>query len=676
MRTTASVDEHAWGLARRGHHVAVLGRVSLEPPAGWRPAVIRVRCQPGGRELAPLVDASRKINGRLGDPIDARGIHPMPELRQRLLDEEHPRSRGDAFVRAANRLAHSSPNGAVLVLEAAEHADPPTAAYLSRLLLGPGLGRHLGLDVPRLSLPIVLTFGSQPIAEASLRLIEAVRASGGAVLSMPPATALVDTDALARIPVDVLRVLRAGAELGDAFSVPELAAAIGLDPVEVLEALQVAADGGIAIEDDGDLNIRLPSQLAEALRDSVLPSFARLRSSRPPVRATELEPRHPVDLERRTGAPPSMSPGRDTGAAAALAAAERAASVGGLVEALQILERALESRGVGGAEVDVERLERAELLLAKAGIHFLGSAPKARLSLGQALDAVEEARALLVPSDPSQVFARVAVLLGHIAYDHGDPAVLDAALDALTDASRRLLTEGKPREAARLLNDQAAIYIRMGDAPRAVHLLDESRKVFAERADMDPASLRETAETDHLLARIPLHVPSREGQQIEAVAAALEHAKRAEGAFKRLGDPLSLARVWETEGRLHLLAGRADQALPLLTGAAQSQERIGDAVGLAKTTAAMADLFERSGRADQALGLLGASVRLNRLKGSPLGLAMNRRSLAALGAHLAAQPGLRAAYLELDDALFKAERELGHVGLPGESDADVARVTA
>jgi hypothetical protein len=69
--------------------------------------------------------------------------------------------------------------------------------------------------------------------------------------------------------------------------------------------------------------------------------------------------------------------------------------------------------------------------------------------------------------------------------------------------------------AARLLNDQAAIYVSLGDPVRATHLLERPRELFEGRlrshAD-DVMAVEELAETHHLLARLPcMPDPSRTG---------------------------------------------------------------------------------------------------------------------------------------------------------------------
>ncbi len=114
---------------------------------------------------------------------------------------------------------------------------------------------------------------------------------------------------------------------------------------------------------------------------------------------------------------------------------------------------------------------------------------------------------------PVQLRAGAAALVASVCYDIGDAQSLSRALDELTAASRLLLDAGDATGAARLLNDQAAVYVRMGDPVRATHLLTESRGIFEARAATDRVAMIEMAETDHLFAHIPLHVPARPGRE-------------------------------------------------------------------------------------------------------------------------------------------------------------------
>jgi tetratricopeptide (TPR) repeat protein len=295
--------------------------------------------------------------------------------------------------------------------------------------------------------------------------------------------------------------------------------------------------------------------------------------------------------------------------------------------------------------------------------------PDETFTLAGALEVLEAAKSGLRPDDPTEIAAAASSLIAGVCYDLGDLRSLERALDELSSATRLLLGAGDATGAARLLNDQAAVYVRLGDPVRAAHLLGESRKIFEERAAKDPVAMIEMAETDHLFARIPLHVPARPGREEDALSMGLDHAIAAERTYQRVGDGRELARVWETMGRLELRKGRLERASQRLAAAAEIQTQIGDLVGLARSTAALSEVLAANGRYRDALSLLGDSVTFNSEKGSPIGLAFNRRALDALVRTPAVSKEAGAALSEVRSRLLAAESELGRLTLPGERDA-------
>jgi tetratricopeptide (TPR) repeat protein len=234
----------------------------------------------------------------------------------------------------------------------------------------------------------------------------------------------------------------------------------------------------------------------------------------------------------------------------------------------------------------------------------------------------------------------------------------------------------EPLLAARLLNDQAAIYVRLGDPVRATHLLSQSRQLFEARLRTHPndvMAIEEMAETDHLCARLLLHAQMRPGREAEAYTISLQHARAAEQAYQRLEQPHKLARVWESVGRIELQQGQLQAAQERLSAALNVQQQIGDVTGLARSTAALAELCVRTGQLEDAMALLANSITLNLEKGSPLGLAFNRRTCATLAtaAAQAHDPGAesrRGALVEVEKRLAQAEAVLGRLVLPGETD--------
>jgi tetratricopeptide (TPR) repeat protein len=364
----------------------------------------------------------------------------------------------------------------------------------------------------------------------------------------------------------------------------------------------------------------------------------------------------------------------ENGAARFLAAAREAAAVGAHVQAVHYAREAL---GLIESLPAAPRRRRLRIVaLCELGrLQWQASGPGGKFTLPSALESLSLARSLLEADDPLELRSSVSSLLASVCYDVGDLRSLERALRELTDASRALLDGGDAVGAARLLNDQAAVYVRLGDPVRASHLLEESRRVFERLVPADPSAALEMAETDHLLARLPLHVAARPGREADAISMGKNHAQAAEQTYRKLGAARELTRVWETLGRLELRAGRIERALSKLTEALQVQRELGDVIGLARTTAALAEVLSASAQHEAALGLLRESIALNLEKGSPIGLAYNRRTLEQLGQRLRAdQPlsgrtdrgSIDAALEEAMIQLTDAEQSLGRILLPGD----------
>jgi tetratricopeptide (TPR) repeat protein len=336
-------------------------------------------------------------------------------------------------------------------------------------------------------------------------------------------------------------------------------------------------------------------------------------------------------------------------------------------QALVLLERQPPSRA--------RDLMHARVLAMAARVQWRGVGRGAELTLQGALESLDHAEHLVGADGPLDLRTEIAQLVAGVCYDLGDISSLQRALDALTDAARGLMAAGEAVLAARLLNDQAAVHLRAGDPVRANHLLQQSRQVFdelhRERPD-DPTVIIERAETEHLLARLPLHARLRPGREDDAYSLALGHARSAAEGYRRLGGRVELGRVAETMGRLETHRGRHDRATQHLDLALRISRELGDMIGLARSTAALAELYIAAGRPAEALGALRESVAFNVDKGSPLGLAVNRRTLKSLERALAEDPrklpALVLAIREVEDALGRAETMLGRVSVPGDVD--------
>jgi tetratricopeptide (TPR) repeat protein len=253
---------------------------------------------------------------------------------------------------------------------------------------------------------------------------------------------------------------------------------------------------------------------------------------------------------------------------------------------------------------------------------------------------------------------------------------LDAALAELAETTRSLMAEGATLEAARLLNDQAALLLRAGDPVRGAWLIQQAREVFEERVEAmdaaalarDPSALAELAETDHLYARLPLHAPARAGRAGDAMALGREHALAALELYKRIGDTREAAGVLVTLGRLELRAGHLQHARERLIEAMGLQESIGDVLGIARASGALAEVEAANGRFDEAVRRLGDSVTFNVDKGSALGVAFARAAYGRVmeAAGVAGDAVAKAALAGFEAELTRAEEVVGVARLPSD----------
>ena len=191
---------------------------------------------------------------------------------------------------------------------------------------------------------------------------------------------------------------------------------------------------------------------------------------------------------------------------------------------------------------------------------------------------------------------------------------------------------------------------------RAAALLRQSREIFDSLERTDEVRV-ELAETDHLLARLPLHVRARPGHEEEALERALTHADNALQLYKTVGQRRCQAHVQETSGRLLTRLDRLDEAKDHLTRAFAAQDSLGDALGMARSTAALSELKLAERDLEGALSYLAESVRLNAAKGAQQGLTWNREALATITELLPREDSLR-----LSPMLNAVEQELVAAG--------------
>ncbi|WAS93565.1 tetratricopeptide repeat protein [Nannocystis punicea] len=339
-------------------------------------------------------------------------------------------------------------------------------------------------------------------------------------------------------------------------------------------------------------------------------------------------------------------------------AARKAAEMGAPQAAAQHAQNALSLLATLPSSA-TRRLLRVQALIELGRLQWQSAGYEFGFTLTQAQATLDTARAELGADEPVELAADLAQAIAGVCFDLGDARSLERAHAELVAAGSMLQAAGDATGAACLLNDQAAVLVRMGDPGRALQLLRQSRKVFDPHVNSDPVALRELAETEHLFARLPLQAQLRAGRELEGFEMGLEHARAAERAYRDLGEVRELGRVWETMGRLELRAGRTEVAKQRFDAAAEVQTQLGDLTGLAQTTEALSQVLAQLGRDAEAVTLLRDSVVFNRDKGSPRGLQQNRRVFTELSERLAQRSEHAAGLQEVAILLSAGERELG-----------------
>jgi len=653
-----------WSCIETGRTTAIVGHELPPPPAdsGWR--ILRVAADGPPRHLGPVLEARRRIDDSLGKRASFRELvaeRLRSGVRRRLLGESDAIDRAWPLVEPLNRLAAAFDGSVAVVFDGVQAADPATIELLEEVVTHPG----------RLGLALVLVFDIQPESGPAAELLAAVKRVEGPrgvlgssagpdtlaelrpvprfstdedVPAEPPTPSAPELDeeeepAIEEAPgangpsfgpldPSARLVLRAAALVGAEFGVGPVAELLERKPARILEALQLAVDAGYPIDDRGRGQFGMPPALAEHLVQELMPSLAEAWG------------------ERLSTMEPDESPGRF------VQAAEEAASLGAFPEALAYARRGLELL----PETPEARLDRCRLLLQIGTLLWQSAAARGQATLPGALQELAAAEALLTPDDPVLLRAEIRQAVGGVCYDLADPKSLERALTEFSTAIRELSAEHHPLEAAALLNDQAAVYVRLGDPVRAAALLRQSREIFDSLERNDEVRV-ELAETDHLLARLPLHVRARPGHEQDALERALNHAENALQLYKTVGQRRCQAHVRETSGRLLTRLDRLEEAKDQLTRAFAAQDSLGDVLGMARSTAALSELKLAESDLEGALSYLAESVRLNAAKGAQQGLAWNREALATITGLLPRQDSLR-----LSPMLNAVEQELVAAG--------------
>jgi len=651
-----------WKRLARGEHVGIVADRVPATPKGFPRVPLRVTCPAHERPRGPLLEARARL-ARIAEGaglVDAATLRLRQGLRRRLLGD-WSNDADEGIVDAINRAEPLLERPRFLALDGVERCDEATVHLLRRAVSSPSW----------LRLPLLLVFRYVPT--------EGPAAALAADLGLDPALAVASTQ---EVPVEGLLtpraalVLRAAATVGPIFDVPAVARLVGATPLEVLVDLQEAVDAGFPLQDEADGRLSMPPEIARDLRHGLLPSLRKawgeslLDSGREPAVTAHPSPAREVgppttQREAAPGQPAAdVAPDlRDVRIEKLLQEAREAFLEGRDRKALTLAARAVANLE-GLPPTPQRRMLRIELYadLAQYKRESSGDAPGTRLA--DALVLAQGAEELLDAEDPVDLAAGVHALVGSLCYDLGDPESLRTGLDAFSAAIRLLEKTGKPVEAARLLNDQAAVWIRLGDPVRATQLMRTSREIFEERAETDPEARIELAETDHLLARLPFHLGARPGLETMAIETAIDHGERAAAAYEALDRIPELARVWETLGRLELARDQLETAAERLLEAVAVQQKIGDVLGLARTTAALSDGLARADRIPEALSLLADSIELNMRQGTPLGLAHNRHALETLRSGNGSDPRLTLAMDQIGTLLDRAQSIVGRMELP------------
>ena len=286
--------ERIWERVRAGHHTAVIGELPQELPPSCGFYAVRIECGGPGRALGPLLEAQKRAEDLVGGPqpmFDQAAERHATErvrfgLRRRLLDEMPEVLPGSAIVESLNRLKRLAGGEGrwALIIDHVDAADEDTLLLLREMIIRRGW----------LQLPLVVCFwGSSPSSSSSGAGAEDPESAQAAVLAAIGATEGADgiqvieadlvEEGVARsplpqllrgLPADVVQVLRAGALIGSGFEAELVAALLGQDSMHVLDRLQVAADAGLPLTDNGDGRFDLPDDLSQGLRASMLPSLA------------------------------------------------------------------------------------------------------------------------------------------------------------------------------------------------------------------------------------------------------------------------------------------------------------------------------------------------------------------------------------------------------------------
>jgi tetratricopeptide (TPR) repeat protein len=642
--------ELVWRRLSSGQHVVLCGVGPVPDPDAGQLRLSWVDCETHPEPGGTIEAARRRIDRDLDvNPwMDVAAQRLRSSLRRHLLgdDTDGIDAARDEHIFRRSPADGSGPRPALL-LSGVDRADLASIERLTRLFAG---------EHPP-TWPLLIRFDAHEPSGAARALLEqlervlpAQAIFQGAERDASTSSKAPPVEALAQLSRESLRVLRAAATIGDRFEIDTLSELLQLDDLAVLDAVQEAMDRGLSLEDRGQGVFRFEPRIGNALRASTLPALsiawhrrlaelfgglpaavdeaARRNSAFAPAVEGSSESVAPPEAEaddRARAARHAEAAGLSESAADShLSAAVMAMNTGRYAVALEAAGRALAS--AGGAPEPARRRLEARALLVTGQCRWLASGAEAA-SLERALDALEGARERTTNEQLPELRAEIASMLANVCYDVGTPRALEQALVEVTRAGQLWLDAGRPLEAARLLNDEAALWVKRDNPVRAKELLERSREVFGKLLPSYPAARLELLETEHLLARLVLHSAPLCAGESQALQLGMEHALLAEAGYRSLGEQRQLGRVWETLGRLQLRLGRLDEASEWFERAHRLQRETGDAIGSARSAGGASEVFAARHDYPRALNSLAESAAFNSEKGSAAGLQHNLASL-------------------------------------------------
>jgi tetratricopeptide (TPR) repeat protein len=622
-------------------------RAGEEAAAGARPArppVPRAKARafavPGDTLAAEIIDLSAEV-----DDLAEEGA---PDVHEGMPEEASKLSEG------------TDTNGDV-------RKDMPSGSATPAEPVGPTLGPMPAQARPLARRKTMIAPARTPAADASK---QAATEAGGAAAAGPATQVAAEVGAT----TEAAAVTRAATEATTAAAAPAVAAEATTEAVAAPQAAtEAAAAPQVATEADA-VTQGAPEVVETATPTPVASVRTRtLVVAPPPELPPEPEPEpewsgpiavvparldDPLVDEARAAEHLRLAGDFDAAAEHLCEAARKAADMGAPQAAVQHANEAMALLSTLPPSATRRHL-RVSALIVIGRVQWQAAGYDLGFTLGQALATLDSARADIGADAPADLAVDLAQALAGVCFDLGDLRSLERALAELETAGKIMRAAGDEVGAACLLNDQAAVLVRLGNPGRALPLLKQSRQAFDARAGEDPVALRELAETEHLFARLPLSVTLRPGREQEGFEMGLTHARAAERAYHELGEARELGRVWETMGRLELRRGQLDAAKQRLESSLEVLTQLGDLMGLAQTTEALAELRAVTGADAEAVTHLRDSVVFNRDKGSPVGLMSNRQVFTALSERLAGQPQHADGLQEVAVLLGAGERELG-----------------